>query len=81
MGLIKKFENNKDAILNFRKAIEINPNFDAAYINLGNVFKDLKQFDDAVKNYERAIEINPNFAEAYNNFGNIFVFRAPFMGF
>ena len=56
----------KDAIEDFDKAIEINPNYIIAHINRGTANFNLKQYKDAIKDFDKAIEINPNYAIAYN---------------
>jgi len=59
----------KKAIGCFEKAIQINPNYAAAYNNLGNALKELGEYQKAISCYEKAIEINPNHADAHNNLG------------
>ena len=55
-----------------RRAIELDPNFFAAYSNLGNVLKDLQKFDEAVEVQKKAIDLAPNDARAFNNLGTLF---------
>jgi len=54
------------------KAIEKDPNFAHAYVNRGNAFRDLKQYQKAIQDYNKAISLNPNFIMAYNNRGNVY---------
>ena len=51
------------------KAIELEPNFAGAYMNLGTAKAHLKEYDVAIKDYDKAIELNPNYALAYYNRG------------
>jgi len=60
------------AILEFNKAIEINPQFIMAYNNRGNAYQDKGEFDQAILDYTKAIEIDPKYASAYTNRGNAF---------
>src|SRR5256714_1036518 len=53
----------------YGKAIELDPNYIAAYNNLGNVLKDLKRYDEAEVAYRRAIKLDPSYSAAYNNLG------------
>jgi tetratricopeptide (TPR) repeat protein len=60
----------EQAIINYTKAIELDPDYDIAYNNLGVVFLDgLGKADGALTNFEQAIEINPNYVLAYFNKG------------
>ena len=59
------------AIAEYSKAIEINPNYADAYYNRGLVYDDLKEYSQAIADYSKAIEINPNYADAYYNRGLI----------
>lgn len=47
--------------------INKDPSNAKAFNNLGNVFKELKNFDQAINSYDRAIKINDNFFEAISN--------------
>jgi len=53
-----------------RRALEIKPDFAEAHSNLGNVLKDLGQFDDAMVSYHRALKIKPDLAEVHGNLGH-----------
>lgn len=60
-----------ESLLNLNKAIEIDPEYAAAYYLRGNI-KD--RFDDrhgSMKDYNLAVEKNPRFAEAYFARGNV----------
>ncbi len=49
-----------EAIGKFKKAIEINPKFEGAYIKLGAVLFWRGEYDEAMKNFKREIEIKPD---------------------
>ena len=51
--------NYKKAILEYKKAISIDPDYDIAYYNIGFVFGQLDQYDSAIVYPDRSIEINP----------------------
>ena len=59
----------KKAIAAYRKAIELNPNYDCAYNNLGVALRRQGKLDDAIAAYRKAIELDPNDAFPYNNLG------------
>ncbi len=60
---------NKVKIKLYKKAIEIKPDYNAAYNNMGNVYNDLKDYQQAISAYKKAIEIKPDNSAAYNNMG------------
>jgi len=59
----------EEAIENFRKAVQINPNFAEALNNLGHALAAQGRLEEAIENYRKATQINPNFAVAQNNLG------------
>jgi protein O-GlcNAc transferase len=61
-----------EAIVNFQKALELNPNLIHAYNYLGNAFQEKKQFDESIKYYQKAIKVNPADPIAYINLGILF---------
>ncbi|MBF0458202.1 MAG: tetratricopeptide repeat protein [Nitrospirae bacterium] len=62
------------AIVNFTKALKINPNLAEAYYNLGLIYgKEKHDFDNAIAGFSRAIQINPGYAEAHNNLGQAYL--------
>lgn len=64
-----------EAIENYQKAIEFNPNLAEAYYYLGNIEKEQQRFIEAIKNYDEAINIKPelirNDAEIVNIFDSL----------
>jgi protein O-GlcNAc transferase len=61
-----------EAIVNFKKAVEQNPNLIHAYNYLGNAFQEKKQFNESIACYEKAIQVNPADPTAYINLGIAF---------
>ena len=55
------------AILDYNKALKINPRYAEAYNNRGVAYRRKGQYDRAISDYNKALEINPKDAEAYNN--------------
>ena len=71
-GLCYEAQNQKEkAITNYKKVLSIDPQNLPGLVNLGNVNKDLKNFDIAEKCYLQVIRINPNYVKAYSNYANL----------
>ena len=62
-----------EAIINYKKSIEINANYAQAYNNLGIAFHKLNKIDTAIKNYKKALSLKKDFAVALNNLGNAYI--------
>jgi serine/threonine protein kinase len=63
---------NKDypaAIVAFSKAIELHPNFAAAYHNRGAAQQNLEHYELAIQNYSDAIRLAPTMASSYASRG------------
>jgi len=54
-----------EAVINFRKAIEIDPGHIQAHYGLGTALTDMGEIDKAIVSYRHAIEINPEAADLY----------------
>ena len=67
-----------EAIENYYKAIQINPNFSVALDNLGLALSAKGRFDEAIENYRKAVRINPNFSVALDNLGVALAARGRF---
>ena len=57
------------AIVDFTKAIELNPDYAIAYNNRGVAYYLKKEYESAIVDFTKAIELNPDYAIAYNNRG------------
>jgi tetratricopeptide (TPR) repeat protein/S1-C subfamily serine protease len=62
LGELKRYE---EAINDFTKVIEINPQSVYAYYNRGLLYGKQEKSELAIANFTKAIEINPQFAQAY----------------
>ena len=60
------------AVSDYTKAIEIDPNDVMAYVDRGNVYDINKNFIQALSDYNKAIKLNPNDANAYSNRGTVY---------
>jgi tetratricopeptide (TPR) repeat protein len=58
-----------DAIEDYTRALQVNPNDPVAYYDRANAYYRKGQYDRAVEDYTKAVEINPQDEEAYFNRG------------
>ena len=63
-------KNLDHAIENFKKVLEINPQDAVAYYNIGNIYKEKKEYDAEIESYKKALSIKPDHVQSYNNRGN-----------
>ena len=56
----------------FKKAIEIDPSWPLAHLDLGVIYVRLNDFPAAIKAFAKATELDPNFAEAHFNLGSVY---------
>ncbi|XP_077988191.1 protein O-mannosyl-transferase TMTC4-like [Glandiceps talaboti] len=61
--------NVEEAILEYREAVRLHPEYDQAMNNLANILKDRNQEKEAEKLLNRAVRIRPEFAAAWMNLG------------
>ena len=64
--------NYKEALNAFNKAIQLNPQYAAAYNNRGVAYGKLGNYQQAINDYNKAIQLNPQYAIAYYNRGNVY---------
>ena len=64
-----RLDNTDEAIKLYKQAIKIKPDYAEAYYNLGNCFKNKKNFNKAYTAYEKSVRFQPDFAQAYFNIG------------
>ena len=62
-------EQYKNAIVDFDKVIELNPEHVRSYYKRGNTKIKLKNYESAIDDYTHAIKINPKYIKAFNNRG------------
>jgi tetratricopeptide (TPR) repeat protein len=63
------------AIAEFRKALEITPDYAEGHDDLGVALAGCGRIYEAIGQYQRALKIKPDYAEALNNLGNALVGR------
>ena len=64
-GTFRGTKNYEDAIEDYTKAIEIDPNYQFAYFNRARVKRELGDYQGAIDDYTKAIKNDPNNHFAY----------------
>jgi tetratricopeptide (TPR) repeat protein len=54
-----------DALSEYRKAIEINPDYARGYYNIGSVYREQGKIEEAIASFQKALEINPKYGESH----------------
>jgi Flp pilus assembly protein TadD len=62
----------REAIQEFAKVIELEPNFAPAYNRLGMSYAILDDFERAEKNFRKVIELSPGIDQGYLNLGLLY---------
>ncbi|MDX9858216.1 MAG: tetratricopeptide repeat protein [candidate division Zixibacteria bacterium] len=62
---------SEEAILAYQSAIQFDPNFADAYMNLGAIYFEQKQYEEALEQFRKAAEKNPKSADAFANMGRV----------
>ena len=70
-NLSKNFYNN--AIKDFSRALEINPDYVDALINRGSAYAELGRFNDALMDFNHALKFEKRDAELFNKRGEIYL--------
>lgn len=62
----------EEAITEFQRAVEVDPEYAAAHLNLGYAYDRQGQIEEAVAEYRKAIELEPGNVFAHNNLGVLY---------
>ena len=62
-------KNNTKAFVHYQKAIDLYPDYDAALMNLGNLYRETGDLEKAQYYLQKSIEVTPDFATAWMNLG------------
>jgi len=68
----------EEAMVQFRKAVQLVPNNCEELNNLGLALAAQGRFDEAIENYRKALQNNPNYYEAANDLGNALAAKGRF---
>ena len=70
LGILLADEGQLDeAIVQYRQALSLCPQFAYTQNNLGNALIQKNELDEAITHFNEALRLNPNYAEARNNLG------------
>jgi tetratricopeptide (TPR) repeat protein len=69
---------HKEAMREYRRALELNPNSDEALYQIGQIHAHIGLFDKAHQELQRAIAINPNNVRARWQMGQAFVYQGKY---
>ncbi|MFN4249116.1 MAG: tetratricopeptide repeat protein [Flavipsychrobacter sp.] len=61
------------SINNYKKAIEIDPNYAHAYSNYGNTLAELRNYDAAIELLQTAIKLDPSLEDSYPNLAELYL--------
>jgi tetratricopeptide (TPR) repeat protein len=56
-----------------KKAVELDPKFPEAHLQLGNLYSDQKKYPDAAPHYEQALALNSDLPDAHYRLGQAYV--------
>jgi tetratricopeptide (TPR) repeat protein len=63
----------KEAISAFRKALELDPKLEEAYLNMAFCLGKIRRVNEAAETLREVLRINPNFVEARYNLGTLYL--------
>ena len=66
-NLYLRLEDNREAINDYDRAIELDPKYASAYNNRGIAYARLGDSRQAIKEFDKSIELSPRVPEAYYN--------------
>jgi len=61
---LSRLGSNEEAITHFELCLKLNPNFEQAWKNLGQVYFDIEEHEKELSCYDKALRINPNLPQA-----------------
>ena len=63
----------KEAIAEYQKVLEENPNWSWSYFNMGAIYFEQGDIQQAIENLQKCLELNPRDVEAYKIFSQILI--------
>ncbi len=69
---LSRLNKDREAIANYKKALDLKENYNDAIINIGISYKNLKEFEKSKYFFTKSLEILPNNPIVLNNLGNLY---------
>ncbi len=69
LGNLLPKERVDEAIIQYQEALQINPRYPEAHLNLGNALLQKGGVDEAITHYQKALQFKPYYAKAHYNLG------------
>lgn len=80
LGLAYVANGNQDqAVIEYKKGINLEPTFDKVYNNLGIAYAERKEYSLAEETFKKAIGINAKYANVYNNLGHLYIEQGKYL--
>jgi tetratricopeptide (TPR) repeat protein len=73
LGILLTHTLDKNAVVYFDKALEINPNSIEVLRNKGLYLKDVDKYDEAIECFNTILNLDPKFSESYYNIGVVYI--------
>ena len=67
--------NYEKALRHYQNAIQLNPKYADAFLNMGRLYCEIGDYDNAIQSLHNAIQLKPNNADAYNFMGSAYYFK------
>jgi len=65
-GYVAEINRQQDAAIKYySQAVQLKPDFAEAYKNMGDIYKNKKNYVEAANSYKKAVEHNPSYAQTY----------------
>ncbi|MCP4525239.1 MAG: tetratricopeptide repeat protein [Aestuariibacter sp.] len=68
----KEMEKYETSLEDFKRALELNPEFTKAYLERGQAYMHLERYEEAIADLSYALELNPRNADAYHSQGHAY---------
>ena len=66
-GFLVEQGQSDEALVHFKRAVELQPGYAKAQYNLGAALREKGQVDEAIVHLQRAVDIDPHYVEAHNS--------------
>lgn len=79
-NMSQDYNNDTNAAFFLQKSIMLNPEFDKAHYNLGNIYLNEKKYNSAINEYKLAIKYKKDFPYYYYNLGCAYLVQKEYRG-